>query len=352
MSSSRLFVRNFRAYDHLQAFIVAAISAILAIRLLLHLTGYPTLGGDALHIAHVLWGGLLMLISMIAMLSFLGEMQVRLAAVAGGLGFGVFIDEVGKFVTRDSDYFYQPAVALIYVIFVLLLLVAHAIHGRRDHSEREYLLNALREMEELALHDLDEEEARRTRDYLDRSDPRNPLAAALRGALTGVELVPLPGPPPIVRARDALRRGYLKITRLPRFDLVVILVFVGQLLVKLSYGAMLVFLVGLGWDRILEWRFVGRTAERLLDLTTLEIAQLAASALAGVFVLLGVLHIMRRRRLAAYRMFERAILVSILLVQVFSFYNEQFAALIELIFNLMLLIALRSMIHLEEARLA
>ncbi|HUP00716.1 MAG TPA: hypothetical protein VM737_04245 [Gemmatimonadota bacterium] len=349
---SRLFVRNFRAYDHLQAFVVSAVSAILAIRLLLHLTGYPSIGGDALHIAHVLWGGLLMLAAMIVLLSFLSEATVRLAAILGGFGFGAFIDEVGKFVTRDSDYFYQPAVALMYVTFVLLLLAAHAIHGRREHSEQEYLLNALREMEELALHDLDEEEARRARRYLDRSDPHNPLAAALRTALTGVELVPLAGPLPIARARDALRRGYRRIARLPRFDQAVILVFVGQLAIKLAYGAILVFLVGLGWDRILDWRIVGRVAERIQDLTTAQIAQLAASALSGVFVLLGVVRILARRRLAAYRMFESAILVSILLVQVFSFYNEQFAALIELAFNLTMLIVLRSMIALEESRAA
>ena len=55
-------------------------------------------------------------------------------------------------------------------------------------------------------------------------------------------------------------------------------------------------------------------------------------------------------RVAAYRMFERAIVTSILLVQVFSFYSEQFAALVELIFNLTILAFVRAAIAAEEAR--
>jgi hypothetical protein len=78
------------------------------------------------------------------------------------------------------------------------------------------------------------------------------------------------------------------------------------------------------------------------------VAQLAASGLAGWFVLMGVLRI-RASRVAAFRMFERAIVTSILLVQVFSFYSEQFAALVELLFNLTILTLVRAAIGVEEA---
>ena len=59
---------------------------------------------------------------------------------------------------------------------------------------------------------------------------------------------------------------------------------------------------------------------------------------------------MRYSRVAAFRMFERAIVTSILLVQVFSFYSEQFAALVELVFNLTILAFVRAAIGAEEAR--
>ena len=92
-----------------------------------------------------------------------------------------------------------------------------------------------------------------------------------------------------------------------------------------------------------------RVAERMLELSWLEVGQLAASGLAGWFVLLGVLRI-RASRAAALRMFERAIVTSILLVQVFSFYSERFAALLELVFNLSILALVRAAVRVEEER--
>ena len=49
-------------------------------------------------------------------------------------------------------------------------------------------------------------------------------------------------------------------------------------------------------------------------------------------------------------MFERSVLVSILLTYVFIFYREQFAALAGLAFNVLILIGLRMMIKREEQR--
>lgn len=348
--SRRSFLRNLDGYDHLEVFVVSAVTAILAIRLFLHLTGYPQIGGERFHIAHLLWGGLLMLLGFVVVLAFLGEARLRLGAVLGGLGFGTFIDEVGKFVTRDSDYFFEPAVAIMYVTFVSLLIAGHLIRERGEYSGLEYLLNALREMEELARHDLDEAEAERARRYLQRSEPGHPLVAGLLTALHAVELRP-PRATRFAMGRDRLRGLYRKLVGLPWFDRVIILIFVGQLVVKLLYGALLVYAVGLRHDEILGWRFMGWAAERTLDLSGTEMAQLVASGVAGVFVLLGVTRVLRGSRLAGFRMFERAILISILLVQVFSFYQEQFAALVELLGNLTLLFLVRSMIRLETAEM-
>ena len=88
----KLFIRDVRAREQVELFIVSAVSSVLLLRYYLHLTHYPQVGGGSLHIAHMLYGGLLMLLSILLMLSFLGRRLQRLAALLSGVGFGIFID--------------------------------------------------------------------------------------------------------------------------------------------------------------------------------------------------------------------------------------------------------------------
>ncbi|MFN2382684.1 MAG: hypothetical protein ABR559_00305 [Gemmatimonadota bacterium] len=345
----RGLVRNFAATDNLEVFLVAAVTAVLGIRLFLYLAGYPAVGGQTLHLAHLLWGGLLMLAAIVLLLAYLGATAERAAAALGGLGFGTFLDEIGKFVTRDNDYFYEPAVALIYATFVGLFLLRHTFRTRQSYTPGEYLVNALRELGEAARHDLDPAEKARAVRYLEQSEFGHPLVAALGPALAGLAPIPLPAPSRFARARARLRALYLWSVRVPGFERLLTAFFIFQLLVKLAYGVVLVLLVGFGWEQILTVRLVGRLVGRLQNLSVAGWTELLASGLAGVFVLFGVLRI-RRSRLAAYLMFERAILTSLLLVQVFGFYREQFAALVELTFNLVILAALKYGVGVERER--
>jgi hypothetical protein len=142
MAVGPALVRDRHAWQHLEGFVVCAVATILITRSFLGATGYPQIGGGGLHIAHMLWGGLLLLISQLLVLSYLGPITKPLAAVLGGVGFGLFIDEVGKFVTADNNYFYRPAVAIMYVVFVLIVLAGRLVHDRRPQGPAEQLANA------------------------------------------------------------------------------------------------------------------------------------------------------------------------------------------------------------------
>ena len=340
----RLFIRNLQAAQRLQSFLVSAITAVLAIRLYLDLTGYPQLRGGGLHIAHMLWGGLLMLAAIVILLSFVSKASERLAAIVGGFGFGTFIDEVGKFLTSDNDYFFRPAVAIIYVIFILLLLAIRAIHaGGRTYTSQEFLVNALQEMEEVAMHDLDEEERKRAMLYLEKSDPQNPLVIALKDSLVRASLQPVPTLWLPERIKHSLRRLYFYLAGLSWFRSGVVVFFIGQMLLKTIYILVLVFLGDLHWQELLRLEIVERTEH----LSFINWAQIISTLLSAVFVIMGIIRI-RRSKLFAYRMFERSVLVSIFLTQVFVFYQEQFYALVGLVFNILVLVTLRFVIGRER----
>ena len=180
-----------------ETLLLTAVATVLIIRTQLWLTNYPQIGGHGLHIAHLLWGGLFMLVAIGLCLTFLGRPLQRRAAIVGGIGFGFFIDELGKFITSDNNYFYKPAAALIYLIFVGLFLLARWIQNRGLLTPRESLANAIELIGEATRHRFDERSRARAEQLLDRADPNDPLLGPVRQLLEQVETIPArrrPGP--------------------------------------------------------------------------------------------------------------------------------------------------------------
>ena len=174
-----------------ETFLVCAASTILIIRTESRVTNYPQLGGHGLHIAHLLWGGLLMLVAIGILVTFLGRAPRRTAAVVGGVGFGFFIDELGKFVTSDNNYFFKPAAAMIYALFIgLFLPTARCAAGGdcRLRSER-------RTWSSCSARPRAEDSASRTvgarAALLDGADSDDRLVAGLRDLVTQLDARPV-----------------------------------------------------------------------------------------------------------------------------------------------------------------
>ena len=79
---------------------------VVVTRLFLALSGYPQVGGSTYHIAHALWGGLLLVIGAMLPLVWANGWILTLSALCSGIGVGLFIDEVGKYITTKNDYFF------------------------------------------------------------------------------------------------------------------------------------------------------------------------------------------------------------------------------------------------------
>lgn len=114
--------------------IVAFVATVVGTRWYLDATGYPQIGGGDIHVAHVLWGGLLLVAGSMLVLIVDGGRALAGAAILAGVGTGLFIDELGKFITASNDYFYPLAAPLIYGLILTLVVVLLVLRRRPDRG--------------------------------------------------------------------------------------------------------------------------------------------------------------------------------------------------------------------------
>jgi hypothetical protein len=133
-------------------------ASVALTRLFLEVTGYPQLGGSTLHIAHVLWGGLFLFAAALFPLIYANRWVYILGSILAGLGVGLFIDEVGKFITQTNDYFYPAAAPIVYAFFLLTVLVYLQVRKPEKRNARVELYLALDALSEVLDRDLDSEE--------------------------------------------------------------------------------------------------------------------------------------------------------------------------------------------------
>ena len=330
------FVRSVHAGRDLEFFMVTAVATILVVRAALAATGWPQLGGGKIHFAHLLWGGLGMLIALVIFMAMRGRLWQLLATLAAGIGFGLFIDELGKFITSDNDYFFQPAVAIMYLVFVALFLVGLAIVRGLTLSPPAALVNALELAQEAAIHDLDEGERTEALALLALCDQNDPLVRDLTQLLAATR-PSSKGPPRLyLRLRARLRTLYESLLGRRWFKVLVVGWFV-----LVALGGLLAAVV------VVVAAAAGQAESLTLDFWSL--GGVVSTAVAGVLVVVGLVR-WRRSRLAAYRWFERALLVTIFISEFFAFYEDQLTAIFGLVVVLLTFATVRLMIAEEERR--
>ena len=324
------FVRRVTAMQDFEVFFVSSVATILLVRMILAATGWPQLGGGKIHFAHLLWGGIGMLLAFILFIAMQGRLWDFLATLSAGIGFGLFLDELGKFITSDNDYFFQPVVAIIYVLFVVLFFVFRAL-GRVDKMGPETaLVNSFDFAKEAVMRAMSPSERDEALYVLGRADQSDSMVLALSEVLRQVDP---PGGGPNA-AQRAWGRAHDWWTRL---------------------------VARRGFRRFVLWWFILTTLVWLLNpisyaadgssLTLMDIGGMLSGTATGVCTILGIVH-WRKSKLHAYRWFERGALIAILVGEFFSFYQYQVWAVFGLVWMLVQLAVIRSMVSAELAAAA
>ena len=319
-------------------FLIVAALTVLALRVYLAAAHYPQLGGNGLHIAHVLWGGLLMAVAIGILLSLLGPQSQLVAAVVGGAGFGLFIDELGKFLTSDNNYFFKPTASLVYAVFVAFFLAVRELRRYRKLTPRENLVNATESAQELAMGPISTVTRAHALAWLDNADQAQPLTQLLRRQFEQASVAPERHSRLFEWAMVA-RSRYVSVMHAQWFRRVVIAIFciqaVGVVLTFVYTSAVAVGAIAGSAGALEEWNATLRGGPIIW--TTL-----LGTLIAGGFTVAGVTQIPRSRR-RAYRSFETALLIDLLLVQPFTLLDTGFAGLTQVFIDLGLLLALHYM---------
>lgn len=329
MSRVVRIVRNVEFNKLFDAFFISAISTILLIRFYLLLTGYPQIGGSTLHFSHLLPGSLLLLAAFLVLLVAVNRAARNFSSIVGGIGFGLIWDELGKFITKDNDYFFKATPGLIYVTFIVLYLIVRRF-GQRRLTADDYLANVLDLIKDSTVKDLDQREYDHAVELLNHVPKNHHLYFPVKRLLESVR--------PDAHTEKTLADKLVDISLKPLHRLADWRFFSPFVaLVALLYGLTCLlsaafFFVGAFGDKLSLSILRGDESDFVGGISTLASAAFVA---AGVFLYL------KSKKRRAYRHFELALLINILVGQVVLFFKNAGVAIAWLAVTLFLLINLR-----------
>ena len=309
---------------------------VTLIRLFLAITGYPQLGWGELHIAHVLWGGLALFSAALLSLILANRWAYSLSALLAGIGVGLFIDEVGKFITQSNDYFYPAAAPIIYAFFLLMVWLYLRVRRPPSLSIRNELYRALGEMGEVLDHDLESEERKdlenrlaRVAEHAEHADYRH-LARRLQEFIDSESLQVIPDRKgPFERLIDYAEQWERRWVTLGRLKAILIGALLALGLVTIVDFARLIsgisdpVILSTWMDELLSLGLV-TSKSGLLWFATLTILE----GLVGLLLIIAVILLLVKREGFGLTLAATGLLLSLVGVDLLVFYFRQFSTII------------------------
>lgn len=337
----RQFVKSNDASDLVMTVMVWGVLSVLVTRAYLIIAKNPMIGFGQWHFAHVLWGGMLMLIAMILVLAFEGKRVRKYGAILCGIGWGLFVDEIGKYLTRDNNYWFRPAIIFIYISFVCLFLIYRYLERVEVKTSTHLFYAVLNRMEEIVEDDLEINEKKSLQNnlkkLLETTKPGN-LQIISEGILMALKKI---------KAKKDQNRRSFKMFIKDIFNISYDKVFKRNLF---TYG-LWTFSVYYATEKLIDivrilmsgekmaliqkfyqdYNFFGRADVYMI------VFKLVFEVIASILFLLGARYFWSKKRVRGIRFFKYGLYVSIFFVSIFRFYFEQFEAVYEVLISVIVL---------------
>jgi hypothetical protein len=338
-------VKRSSGADNLLLFLISSAVSVLVTRAYLHLMDYPQIASGGIHIAHAIFGGILLTASVLFLLSFHGRRVRQTSAILAGLGFGQFIDEIGKFITKDNDYFYRPVPVIIYSCFVVVFFLYRYLDRYTPKNSRELSYDLIEKLEELADNRFFQSNRVAIENVLSKIllTPESGfhwVARGIQNLFPDFPLLPVPKQSRFsYRFRTSLKwLDDIIDDRKPTFYFLLV-VFV--VYVVLTFWTMSAFAYRFQQDTLdLQRIGINTRVEWFVYL-----AELASQLVSAVWMCQGFVWLIRRNRRKALILFKNGLAINLLITHVFAFYIEQFSAAIGLIGMLVLFAIVNNMLE-------
>ncbi len=342
----RVLIEREEASELILLSVISFAATVVLVRLFLELTGYPQVGNGVLHIAHLLWGGLAMFVGLMIILIW-DNPGVRYAtAILSGVGVGLFIDELGKFITKNNDYFFPAAAPIIYAVFLLTVIIFLLVRRRNREDSRRALALALEKLKDVLYGEIDEHEGKRILANLaiaQKSD--NPDIVALANVLSdhlaaGRLIFTDYRPGFFKRIFNTLQCWGQKLGRKWHRRLIILALATNGIA---SLSVILIFLIlviapdstNIGQKVVTDLIHAAREADAggLLG----QVARSVLNALIGLVAVAAIILLWRKKERAGMNLGLIQVVLSLTILQMLTFYLTQFTAVIPTIFQFLML---------------
>lgn len=341
------------AADNFLLVLLASFGAtVIVVRILLELSGYPQIGDSTYHLAHLLWGGLLLFVGLLLLLLFTNRWLLWVAALMGGIGVGLFIDEVGKFITKSNDYFFPLAFPIIYAFMLVCVWVYLRVRRHRRRDTRTLLYHALDDLKQVLDNDLDPFEHADLLENLDEimataTDPnQRRLALALHDFVTSQDVRLASAPLWIERFGENARvwlahhpsRKVLKAFLVVGYAATVVQSWVKAFgLLSVTSGISSGFE---NWKALIsQYVIVSGKSSYVVEHPTLLLINSALVLLTGILAFLALVFLLRGREQLGLRAGTFALVLALTIVNLITFYFNQLYTVVDALGQLFLLFA-------------